>query len=151
MPARSAIGLDIGTSVVRAVELSFGRGGITLERFGQVVLPDGAIRDGEVVVPEAVTYSLRQLWSATGFSHKRVVIGVANQRVIVRQLDLPWMEPDELRASLAFQIQDYLPMDVQDSVLDFYPLGEPVTAGGPRMLRGLLVAASRDTVLANVR
>jgi type IV pilus assembly protein PilM len=151
MPARSAIGLDIGTSVVRAVELSFGRGGITLERFGQVVLPDGVIRDGEVVDPEPVVACLRELWQATRLSHKRVVIGVANQRVIVRQLDLPWMEPDELRASLAFQIQDYLPMDVQDSVLDFYPLGEPVNAGGPRMLRGLLVAASRDTVLANVR
>ena len=42
MAGKTAIGLDIGTSVVRAVELSYGRGGITLERFGQVVLPEGA-------------------------------------------------------------------------------------------------------------
>ena len=49
MARRTAIGLDIGTSVVRAAELSFGRGGLTLEKFGQVVLPDGAVRDGEVV------------------------------------------------------------------------------------------------------
>ena len=64
MAQRNAIGLDIGTSVVRAAELSFGRAGITLERFGQVVLPEGAVRDGEVVDPEAVVSGLRQLWGA---------------------------------------------------------------------------------------
>ena len=151
MAGRTAIGLDIGTSVVRAVELSFGRSGITLERFGQVVLPDGAIRDGEVVVPEAVTYSLRQLWSATGFSHKRVVIGVANQRVIVRQLDLPWMERSELRSSLAFHVEDFLPIPAEQAVLDYFPLEETLDDQGARGLRGLLVAAARETVLANVR
>ncbi len=151
MAGNTAIGLDIGTSVVRAVELSYGRGGITLERFGQVVLPEGAIRDGEVVDLEATTQSLRQLWSATGFSHKRVVLGVANQRVIVRQIDLPWMERDELRGSLAFQVQDFLPIDAEQAVLDFYPLEEISGGESGRILRGLLVAAARETVLANVR
>jgi len=151
MAQRNAIGLDIGTSVVRAAELSFGRAGITLERFGQVVLPDGAVRDGEVVDPESVVSGLRQLWGATGFSHKRVVMGVANQRVIVRQLELPWMAPEELRGSLAFHVQDVLPIPVEAAVLDFFPLEEVVPESGNKMLRGLLVAASRDTVLANVR
>jgi type IV pilus assembly protein PilM len=150
MAGRTAIGLDIGTSVVRAVELSVGRGGLTLERFGQVVLPDGAVRDGEVVDPEPVAHCVRQLWSATGFSHKKVVMGVANQRVIVRQLELPWMPHEELRASLPFQVQDFLPMPTDQAVLDFYPLEERAQAAGARTLHGLLVAAARDTVLANV-
>jgi len=151
MAQRNAIGLDIGTSVVRAAELSFGRAGITLKRFGQVVLPEGAVRDGEVVDPDSVVNGLRQLWGATGFSHKRVVMGVANQRVIVRQLELPWMTPEELRGSLAFHVQDVLPIPVEAAVLDFFPLEEVTGEAGNRMLRGLLVAASRDTVLANVR
>jgi type IV pilus assembly protein PilM len=151
MAGRTAIGLDIGTSVVRAVELSYGRSGITLERFGQVVLPDGAIRDGEVVLGEAVTHSLRQLWAATGFSHRRVVIGVANQRVIVRQLDLPWMERGELRSSLAFHVEDFLPIPAEQAVMDYFPLEETTDDQGVRGLRGLLVAAARETVLANVR
>jgi type IV pilus assembly protein PilM len=151
MAGRAAIGLDIGTSVVRAVELSFGRGGITLERFGQVVLPDGAIRDGEVADPVPVAACLRQLWSATGFSHKRVVMGVANQRVIVRQLDLPWMPQAELRKSLAYHVQDFLPMPPEQAVLDFFPLQQVGEPAGGRVLRGLLVAAARETVLANVR
>ena len=45
MAGRSAIGLDIGTSGVRAAELSFGKGLVTLEKFGQVALPEGAVRD----------------------------------------------------------------------------------------------------------
>jgi len=151
MAPRTAIGLDIGTSVVRAAELSIGRSGITLERFGQVVLPEGAVRDGEVVDQEPVVECVRQLWSAAGFSHKRVVMGVANQRVIVRQLDLPWMAQEELRVSLPFQVQDFLPIPLDAAVLDFYPLEEFSSEGGARMLRGLLVAAARETVLANVR
>jgi type IV pilus assembly protein PilM len=151
MARRTAIGLDIGTSVVRAAELSFGRGGITLDRFGQVVLPEGAVRDGEVVDEVAVTAAIKHLWTATGFTHKRVVLGVANQRVIVRQMDLPWMEQAELRKSLAFHVADVLPIAVEQSVLDFFPLEEIRDDSGKRMLRGLLVAAQRDTVLANVR
>jgi type IV pilus assembly protein PilM len=151
MAGRAAIGLDIGTSVVRAVELSFGRAGLTLERFGQVVLPEGAVRDGEVVDSESVAQCLRQLWSATGFSRKRVVMGVANQRVIVRQLELPWMPREELRASLPFQVQDFLPMPTDQAVLDYYPLEERSQQDGSRTLSGLLVAAARETVLTNVR
>jgi type IV pilus assembly protein PilM len=151
MAGRTAIGLDIGTSVVRAVELSYGRGGLTLERFGQVVLPDGAVRDGEVVDVDAVAASLRQLWSATRLSHKKVVLGVANQRVVVRQMDLPWMPKEELKASLPFQAQDFLPIPVEQAVLDFFPVEDIVDAEGERHLRGLLVAAARETVLANVQ
>jgi len=147
---RSAIGLDIGTSGVRAAELSFGKGQVTLEKFGQVALPPGAVRDGEVVDPDAVAVAIKQLWAHTKFSSKKVVIGVANQKVIVRQVDLPWMPADELRKSLAFQVQDFVPMPVDQAVLDFHPLEELGADGGNRMLRGLLVAASRDMVNASL-
>jgi type IV pilus assembly protein PilM len=151
MPRRTAIGLDIGTSVVRAVELSFGRSGITLERFGQLVLPPEAVHDGQVVDDEAVAKALRKLWTATKLSHRRVVLGVANQRVIVRQLELPWLARGELAASLPFQVQDLLPMPVDQAVLDFFPVEELTDSSGIRTLKGLLVAAARETVLANVR
>lgn len=150
MAGRSAIGLDIGTSGVRAAELSFGKRGVTLEKFGQVALPEGAVRDGEVVDAESVAAALKQLWSHTGFSHKQVVLGVANQRVIVRQVDLPALPEKELKASLAFQVQDFLPMPVEQAVLDFHPVEELNQPGQPRQLRGLLVAAVREMVLSNV-
>lgn len=149
MPGRTAIGLDIGTSGVRAAELSYGRGGITLEKFGQVALPDGAVRDGEVIDRAAVVDAIKALWKGSGFTGKKVALGVANQRVVVRQIDLPWMPAAELKASLPLQVQDYLPMPVDESVLDFH-VTEELQQDGQRVLRGLLVAASRDMVMSNV-
>lgn len=148
--AQSAIGLDIGTSGVRAAELSVGKGGVTLEKFGQVALPDGAVRDGEVLDGPAVTTAVRQLWSATKFSHKKVVLGIANQRVVVRQVDLPALPPAEMKQALPFQVQDYLPMPVEDAVLDFHAV-ETVASDSGDQVRGLLVAASRQSVTTNVR
>jgi len=90
------------------------------------------------------------LWSATKFSHKKVILGIANQRVVVRQIELPFMPPDDLKKALPFQVQDYLPMPVEQAVLDFHPV-ETFTSNGGQHMRGMLVAASRDTVMANVR
>jgi type IV pilus assembly protein PilM len=144
---RSAIGLDIGTSGVRAAELSFGKAQVTLEKFGQVALPEGAVRDGEVVDPAAVAEAIKQLWTHTKFTCKKVVIGVANQLVIVRQVDLPWLPEDELKSSLGYQVQDFVPMPVEHAVLDFFTLEEFNNETGGRMRRGMLVAASREMVM----
>jgi type IV pilus assembly protein PilM len=149
------IGLDIGSSGVRAAELEFGSKGPagtaapTLLRFGQAPLPLGAVRDGEVAHPETVSGALRQIWSEARFESKDVVIGVGNQRVLVRDLELPWMPLPQLRASLPFQVNDLLPMSTDEALLDYFPTGD---FDGPqgRMVRGMLVAAQRDTVTANV-
>jgi len=140
------VGLDIGTSGVRAAQLVLRRGSTTLERFGQVALPPGAVADGEVVDTELVAAAIRQLWAQARFRSKRVVLGVANQRVVVRQVDLPWQPVEDLRASLAPQVQDHIPMPVDQAILDFHPLEEVTGDDGKRMLRVLLVAAARDMV-----
>ena len=116
-----------------------------MERFGQVALPPGAVRDGEVIDSEAVAAAIRELWARVKFSTKKVIVGVANQKVIVRQLDLPWMPIAELRKSLAFQVADVLPMPVEHAILDLHPLEEVEDENGRRQ-RILLVAASRDMV-----
>lgn len=155
MATTRVIGLDIGSSCVRAAEIEFGSGGPTgknpptLVRFGQVQLPLGAVRDGEVVHPETVSTALRQLWSQTKFESKDVVIGVGNQRVIVRELDLPWMPLAQIKASLPFQVHEMLPMSTDDALLDYYPTAEYDSPQG-RQVHGMLVAAQRDTVTANV-
>jgi type IV pilus assembly protein PilM len=131
---------------VRAAELTLGKGGATLERFGQVALPPGAVRDGEVVDPDTVAGAIKQLWAQAKFGSKRVVVGVANQKVVVRQVDLPWLPLDELRKSLAFQVADFVPMPLEQAILDFHPIEEVTNEQGGRMLRVLLVAAHKDMV-----
>jgi type IV pilus assembly protein PilM len=147
---RTAIGLDIGTSGVRAAEVSFARGQRTLERFGQVALPVGAVVDGEVIDVEAVAAAIRSLWSATRFRSKKVALGVANQRVIVRQVELPWLPAAELKASLPYQVQDFIPLPVDQVLLDYHAIEEIALDNGARGVRGLLVAASREMVLRSV-
>lgn len=153
MASSHVIGLDIGTSAVRAAEVGFsgppGRGTPTLVRLGTQPLPPGVVRDGEVVEPAVVSEALRALWSQAGFTTKDVVIGVGNQRVVVRELDLPWMPPAQLRSTLPYQVQELLPVASTDALLDFWGTDE---FDGPqgRTVHGVLVAAQRETVVANV-
>lgn len=153
MAKTGVIGLDIGTTHVRAAELAFtGRGPSaqpTLTRYAEVALPPGAVRDGEVEDPPTVSGAIRRLWAEGKFASRDVNIGVGNQRVVVRELDLPWMPLPQLRESLAFQVQDLLPMSTDEALMDFYPTGELESATG-KMMHGMLVAATRDTVRANV-
>jgi type IV pilus assembly protein PilM len=147
---RTAIGLDIGTSGVRAAELAFGKGPATLQRFGQVALPVGAVRDGEVMDAQSVADAIKHLWSTARFSSKRVILGVANHKVIVRQVDLPWMPLDELRKTLAFQVQDFIPIPVEQAILDFHPIETISSDNGTQAHRVLLVAAARDMVMSSL-
>ncbi len=145
--AVTGVGLDIGSSAVRAVQVTAGgRGPATLDRLGQVVLPPGAVRDGEIVEPGAVAEALRALWTRYGFKTKRVYLGVANQQVVVRQLDLPYLPEDELRRSLEFQAQDAIPIPIDQAILDFHTLENYDSEQGDRFSRILLVAAQRQMV-----
>ncbi len=156
MSSSRIVGLDIGTSGLRAaeVEVSPGRrggpGNVVLARWGEVPLPPGAVRDGEVAEPELVAAAARRLWAEAKFQSKDVAIGVGNQRVIVRELELPWLPLPQLRESLPYQVQELLPMPTTDALLDFFPT-EEVDGPQGRAVQGLLVAAQRETVGANVR
>ena len=88
---------------------------------------------------------MRQLWQKGGFKGRQVWLGVGNQRVVVREIAVPYLPEKELRQSLGFQVQEFIPMPVDEAVLDFDPLGE-FEQDDRRMLRMLLVAAQRAMV-----
>ena len=137
------VGLDIGTSAVRAAVVQSGKGKPTLRRFGQVALPPGTIVGGEIVDESVMKDALSQLWKTAKLPKKRVVVGIANQRVIVRRIDLPYMSDEELAESLAFQAQEYIPIPVEEATLDYVPLEEFTTPDGEPMMSILAVAAQR--------
>lgn len=138
------VGLDIGTSAVRAAVVQTGKGKPSLKRFGQVALPPGTVVGGEVVDETVMKDALAQLWKTAKLPKKRVVVGLANQRVIVRRIDLPYMDEDELRDSLAFQAQEYIPIPIEEASLDFIPLEEFTTPNGEAMMSILVVAAQKS-------
>lgn len=146
--AKGRIGLDIGSTAVRAVELT-GGDPPNVVKAAQVPLPAGAVENGEVKEPDVVADALRELWERGGFKAKRVYMGVGNQRVVVREIALPYLPEKELRASLGFQVQEFIPMAVDEAVLDYDPIGE-FEQDDRKMLRMLLVAAQRQMVDAVV-
>jgi type IV pilus assembly protein PilM len=142
--AKGRIGLDIGSTAVRAAELSAGTQP-TVVRAAQGPLPPGAVENGEVRDPLAVSDALRELWKRGGFSSGQVWLGVGNQRVVVREIALPFLPEKELKASLSLQVQEFIPMPVDEAVLDYDPIGE-FEQDDRKMLRMLLVAAQRAMV-----
>ncbi|MEA2453580.1 MAG: type pilus assembly protein PilM [Actinomycetota bacterium] len=140
------VGLDIGTSAVRAAQVSTGRGTPSLISFGQVALSPGVVVDGEIRDQGAVSEAISQLFKRAKLKGRRVVLGVANQRVVVRQVDLPYLEEKEFRSSLQFQVADHIPMPVDAAELDYQLLGDFTNESGERMMRVLLVAAATDMV-----
>jgi type IV pilus assembly protein PilM len=146
--AKTRIGVDVGSTAVRVAEVAPGDVPVVV-RAAQVPLPPGAVEAGEVRQPEMVAEALRGLWSQSGVKGRQVYLGVGNQRVVVREVALPWLPEKELRDSLAFQVQEFIPMAADDAVLDFDPLGE-MDQGGRRMQRILLVAAHKAMVSALV-
>jgi type IV pilus assembly protein PilM len=149
MPSH-AVGIDIGTRTITVAEVKQGRGGTSVTNFGGVELPADAVREGEVVDVEATAEALRELVSSAKVRSKHVWLGVANQRVVVRQIDLPWVEPKELRASLRYQVQEHIPIPVEEAELDVHIVEEFTTDADERMQRVLLVAGHRDMVAAHV-
>lgn len=144
-----SIGLDIGSTAVRAAELNVEQGRHSVRKFGQVGLPHGAVVDGEIVNPIAVTEALRRLWSEAGFSSNKVVLGVSGPRVFVRQADVPVLSDEDLRSSLRFDGQELVPIPLDEASFDFSVLERPDGGGGgdtaPSM-RILLVAAHQDVL-----
>jgi type IV pilus assembly protein PilM len=146
--ARTRIGVDVGSTAVRVAEVAAGDIPVIV-RAAQVPLRPGVVEAGEVRQPEAVAEALRELWSKSGVKSKQVHLGVGNQRVVVREVALPWLPEKELRDTLGFQVQEFIPMPAEEAVLDFDPLGE-MDQGGRRMVRILLVAAHKPMVNALV-
>jgi type IV pilus assembly protein PilM len=142
------IGLDIGGGGVRAVETRRRRDHQVIMGYGHAPLPPGAVQSGIIRDERAVTHALRQMWSANRFRGRRVVLGVTNPQVVVREMSIANLPPKELRKSLPFQVRDALPLPVENALLDFYPLDQPEETG---TVRGLLIAAPKEPVLAAVR
>lgn len=147
MASVNPIGLDIGSSSIRAVEVRRAKDGHTLTNFGQVPLPPGTVQGGVVQDPGTVTSALRQLWTACKFATRRVRLGVTSPQLVVREASVSNLPAKELRKSLPFQVRDMLPLAVENSLLDFHPLEAP---GDSPTVRGLLIAMPKEAVVEAV-
>lgn len=143
---RTVVGLDIEPGFVAAAQVRVaGDGRLAVERAAGAPLGPGVVRDGEVGDGAALVEALRELFRTHKLG-RRVRIGVANQRIVVRTVDLPPLtDAKEIAAAVRFQAQEHIPMPLEQAVLEHVPLGLVETADGQRT-RVVLVAARRDMV-----
>lgn len=151
----TVIGLDVGTSGVRAAEVSHGRRGQQLRRSAGVSLPEDTIQAGQVLDPDALTAAVKELWSRGRFSSRYVALGIADDSVLARQIDLDWMPADDFRKALRYQVADVVPMPVEQANIDHVLLDELDVPGEGedvrKVARVLLVAAPQELVDGLVR
>jgi type IV pilus assembly protein PilM len=142
--AKSVVGLDLDPSHVAAAEVHV-NGGISVSNSAVARLRPGILRDGEVSDGPALTDAIKEMWAGSDLP-KSVRLGIANQRIVVRTLDLPPLEdPKALAAAVRVEAPDHIPMPMDEAVLDFQPLGIVDTPGGPRT-QVVVVAVRREMV-----
>src|SRR5436190_3154167 len=143
---RGSVGLDIDGRYVAAVQAESGR----LTSVASRELPEGLIRDGEVVDPDALADHLKRFASEAGLP-KRIRLGVANQQIVVRVVELPQIDDAaERAAAVRFQAAETIAMPLDEAVLDHQVVGYARPEGGAPRMQVLLVAARSSMVEALV-
>lgn len=139
------VGLDIGSSGVKAVVLRHGRGGWALVAAGEAPLPAGSVRDGAAAEPAAVSEVVSQLLDSLKLKRARVVAALSGHAVIVKRLSLPAMSQAELSEAIPWEAEQYIPFDLSEVQLDYQVVGGDGDAA-KNTLDVILVAAKRDRI-----
>lgn len=141
--SKSIIGLDIGSSSVKVVELVTRSKGIELLHVGIAPLPPEAIVQGAFLNSGAIVEAIVQAIDEAGIKNKNVATAVSGHSVIVKKISLPMMTRDELEESIRWEAEQYIPFDINEVNLDFQILESGDAEG---QMDVLLVAAKKDLI-----
>ena len=142
--SKSVVGLDIGSSAVKLVELKERKGGdFQLQRLGMQSLSPEAIVDGSIMDSALVVDAIQKLNRETGTKTASYATSLSGHSVIIKKIQVPAMDEDELAESLQWEAEQYIPFDINDVRLDYVVLEGDA---GPGEMEVLLVAVKRDKV-----
>src|SRR6186997_968559 len=144
--AKAVVGLDIGSSAVKAVELKPSGKTYKVTGFGTEPLPPDSIVDGAIIDGAAVADAIRRLFDSRGIKTKDVAASLSGNAVIVKKISLPIMSDAELAESIYWEAEQYIPFDIQDVNLDYQILDRGDAAAGKGTMDVLLVAAKKEKI-----
>src|SRR5262245_287401 len=144
--SKSVVGLDIGSSAVKAVEIK--AAGKTYKVTGVAIepVPADAIVDGAIIDGGAVAAAIRRIFERKTFKTKAVAASLSGNAVIVKKITLPVMTEAELAESIQWEAEQYIPFDVQDVNLDYQILDSGTGPGSKGSMEVLLVAAKKEKI-----
>ncbi|MGA2516850.1 MAG: type IV pilus assembly protein PilM [Thermodesulfobacteriota bacterium] len=141
---KDVIGLDIGSSSVKLVELKEGKNGYKLQNLAISPLPPEAIVDGALMDSATIIDTIRDVIATSKTKLKDAVTSVSGHSVIVKKISLPLMTEAELEESIQWEAERYIPFDINDVNIDFQILG--TTPENPEAMDVVLVAAKKDII-----
>ena len=141
--AKQCIGLDIGSSSVKVVQLKKKGNGWALQAFGMQPLVPQTIVDGTIMDQEAVADAIRQLWGRLKLKVKDVAIAIAGHSVIIKKISVPQMTADQLAANIRSEAEHHIPFGKDDVEIDYHVTNPSNTSGQTELL---LVAAKKEVV-----
>jgi type IV pilus assembly protein PilM len=138
------VGLDLGSSAVKAIELKPVGKGYKVTAFGSEPIPSDSIVDGAIIDGAAVVAAVRRLFESRKIKTKEVAASLSGNAVIVKKISLPVMTEAELAESIYWEAEQYIPFDIQDVNLDYQILDGRDSGKGTMDV--LLVAAKNEKI-----
>ena len=142
--AKSLVGLDLGSSAVKAVELKQVGTGYKVVTYGSEPIPPASIVDGTIVDTPAVVAAVKRLFDHRRIKTKEVAASLSGNAVIVKKISLPLMTEAQLADSIYWEAEPYIPFRLQDVNLDYQIFAPP--APGRTTIEVLLVAAKNEKI-----
>lgn len=142
--SKGIVGLDIGSSYIKAVQLNETRSGYELALFDFLPISPELIVEGSIIDAIRVTESLRELIRKAKIKAQDAVIAISgHSSVIIKRISLPEMSEEELAESIKFEAEQYVPFDIEDVNLDFQILGPKEEPG---QMDVILVAVKKEVI-----
>ncbi len=144
---RQLVGLDIGSSGIKLVQLKESWGRYILQKFGFKPLEPEVIVDGTVMDEGRVVSAIKELFEETNVKVKQVAVSISGHAVIIKKISLPLMPEEELEGQVKFAAEQYIPFDINEVNIDFSVLHATEAAGDvPGEMSIILVAAKKDKI-----
>ncbi|MCK4236822.1 MAG: type IV pilus assembly protein PilM, partial [Candidatus Krumholzibacteria bacterium] len=139
----STVGLDIGSSLIKAVEIDHSGGTPRIVHFGITKLLPEAIVEGEIMDRDLVIEAIKECFLQAGITNDDVVSAVSGRAVIVKKVMMDKMPPEDAQEAIFWEAEQHVPFDIDDVCLDFQILKDDI---GANQMEVLLVAAKKDMV-----
>ena len=141
---KEVIGIDIGSSSIKLVQLKESKGSFQLLNLGIIPLPPEAIVDNTLMDSASIVSAVKNLVTSLGIKVKDAACSISGNSVIIRKITLPTMPAEELEDQITWEAEQYIPFDINDVNLDFQILSPDSI--DPNRMNVLLVASKKDII-----
>lgn len=143
------LSLDFGSDFIKGVVGKYSKKGVSVEKSFKIELPVGLYVDGEIQDMDQMTYLLRSGLSENGVSQMSTHGVINSTSVVMREVTLPKVSKEEIEAIITYQLEDYIPINPEDYVVNYLQLGSKVEEGVEKLLL-LLVGIPRTMIQSHL-